>query len=61
MNCSSCNHRVMGLGCLLTNKRVTDHEHCEKWEKLVNESIHDNAARIQYFKAGKILDLGESA
>jgi hypothetical protein len=56
--CHNCNHRVMGLGCLLTNKRVTDHQHCDKWEPVVNRSIHDQPAIEQYRQAGYILDLG---
>ncbi len=57
MNCSTCNHRVMGLGCLLTNKRVTDHQSCDKWEKLNNHGKHDADAMADYFKAGYILDI----
>lgn len=57
MNCSTCKHRIFGLGCLLINKRVTDHEHCEKWEAIDNRSIHDQTAIEQYRQAGYILDI----
>jgi hypothetical protein len=49
----------MGIGCTLSNKRVTDHESCKEWEDYKPEkSIHDQDAVKQYFKAGYILDLG---
>lgn len=61
MNCSLCNHRLFGSGCQLTGKRVTDHEYCNKWEPIKNESIHDKPAIEQYRQHGLILDLGETA
>ena len=43
----------MGLGCLLTEKRVTDHMHCESWEPIKpDKPENDQDAINQYHKYG---------
>lgn len=56
-NCATCNFRFFGQGCTKTGKRVTDHESCNKWEKLNNYTKHDTDDMLAYFKQGKILDI----